>query len=94
MITFFLYFLSHCKCRNFSIIRQIFSKNIADAKDEFVWKDEGAGAGIKAAAAALAGVGGVEAVAAPEAKAEVEIEVSAEHGGVAGGKTAAEAVTL
>ena len=61
----FPYFLSHCKCRNFSIVRQIFSKDIADAKDEFVGKDEGAGAGIKAAAAALAGVGGVEAVAAP-----------------------------
>ena len=59
------YFLSHRKCRNFSIIRQNFSENIADAKDEFVGKDEGAGARIKAAAAALAGVGGVEAVAAP-----------------------------
>ncbi len=73
MITSFSHFLSHYKCRNFSIIRQTFSKNIADSKDEFVGKDEGAGAGIKAAAAALAGVGGVDAVTTPEAKAEVEV---------------------
>ena len=62
---YFSNFFNHRKGRNFSIIRQNFSENIADSKDEFVGKDEGAGAGIKAAAAALAGVGGVEAVAAP-----------------------------
>lgn len=62
---YFSNFLSHRKCRNFSIIRQNFSENIADSKDEFVGKDEDARARIQAPPAALAGVGSVDAVAAP-----------------------------
>lgn len=61
----FPYFLSHRKCRNFSIILQMFSKNIAYAEDEFVRKEEDAAAGVQAPTAVAAGVSGVKAVAAP-----------------------------
>ena len=67
----FPYFLSHRKCRNFSIILQMFSKNIAYAEDEFVREEEDAAAGVQAAAAVSAGVSGVKAVAAPKAEAKI-----------------------